>query len=143
MKRIALTLTIAASLFAFTGCTNEKAALETFKTETAALDTWAKAQNKGPEFTTQLTAKMKAIKTDGLPADLKEAWTSAVDGVEKMNAVAAEISKNPEAIGKMLALAGEMEPRAAKLKEVANKHGITTLDEFGGGGKKAPAPAQP
>jgi hypothetical protein len=170
MKRIALTLILGATLLAFTGCNKakdpasggggEKTTVEGFAAEAKALDTWAEEQKKassndpaaGATFVSQLTAKAKAIKTEGLPADLKESWSGVLAGMDKMNGLISQMPKKPEeAIGffmkngeEFAKLDTEMKTVTGKFRDVAKKHGIQGLENFGPDDKEpAPEPAPP
>ena len=83
-------------------------------------------------------ARVNAIKTDGLPADLKEAFTgfrsklSEMVGLlkdmpekkEDMLAWAQKMAADPALGAKMAAIGQEVGVLGEKLSEVAKKHGI-------------------
>lgn len=159
MKPFALTLIAAAATLFFSGCQkSEKAAIEEFKAEVTALKTWSDSKDKevaanptaSMTLISEMSAKMKAIKTSDLPADLKEAWNGMLSGVDKMTVTMAELPKDPaqmqefmtkkmqenpkfavEFQAKMEAIGKEMEGHTNKMKEVAKKYGIEGLDKLG------------
>jgi len=156
MKR--LTLLAALALLTVTGFADEKSALEGFKKDVAALKTWTDemdkkiAENPLAGFTAigDMAAKMKAVKTDELPADLKEPWTGLIAAVDKMVALVAVFPKDPAEIekfmakkssedpkfmddfgNKMQAIETETKPILEKLKAASDKYGIEGLDKLG------------
>src|SRR5215207_4127769 len=93
--RYLLTGVLVALALAFSGCNSkakEQAAVETFKKEAEGLDAWMKEKQKtaggnpmaGVAMMRELVAKMRSIKSDDLPADLKDAWTDFVAKIGKM-----------------------------------------------------------
>ena len=131
----------------FSGCNkapSEKEAIANFKAEVEGVTKWIEEKQKtvatdpvaGMSLMGEMVGKFKAIKTDGLPADLKGAWN-------EMTAVLAEMgdifkgmptakSDKPEdaakAMGeimpKMMAVQAKMGPAAKKLEEAGKKHGL-------------------
>ena len=156
MKRLALLAALA--LFTTTGFADEKAALEGFKKEVATLKTWTDEMDKKVSenplagFTAigEMATKLKAIKTDELPADLKEPFAGLVGAVDKMVEVVAifpkdgskieefmtkKLAENPKFMdefgAKMEAIETETKPILEKLKAAADKYGIEGLDKIG------------
>jgi hypothetical protein len=144
--------TLFALVFAFsaTGCgRDEKTALEEFKKDVAALKAWSDEKEKtfagnpmGPLAALgEMTAKCKTIKTDGLPADLKDAWTKNLAALEKMAAVMKDVPANPEEAQKkmadpafqkdfgarMLPIQQEVMSASAKMDEMAKKYGFESF----------------
>ncbi len=146
MKYLKITALLGAAIsFAFTSCNkapDEKTAIANFKSEIESVGKWIEEQKPaandpfGAEASNQIIARLKAIKTDGLPEDLKSAWA-------EMNAVFTEMGEffksmpkidvsKPEEINKakaelgpkMMAIQAKVEPVAKKLEEVGKKHGI-------------------
>ena len=144
-----------------------KAAVEAFKTEMQGVKSWVEAQEKaikdnpmgGLTMMKQLVEKIQAVKTDKLPADLKEAFTGftgvlgemgaifkdAPEKAEEMLPFMMKLAQDPDFQGKMDKLGKSGDEAAAKLKEIAQKYGIEDLDLKPGGGASnedpAPAPA--
>ena len=155
MKHLKITALLAAAItFAFSACSNEKAALANFKTEVEGVTKWAEEKTKAAStdptasmaVVPEIVAKFKAIKTDGLPADLKTAWAD-------MNVVLGEMAdlfkgmpkidaSKPEETGKamqdfmpkMMAIQGKMDPVGKKLDEVGKKYGLD-MKKVSTGGK--------
>jgi hypothetical protein len=144
--------TLVALVWAFsaTGCDrNEKTALEEFKKDVAALKAWSDEKEKsfaGNPMAAlaavgEMTTKCKAIKTDGLPADLKEAWAKNLVAMEKMAALMGEMPANPEEAQKkmadpafqkdfgvkMLAIQQEVMSASTKMDELSKKYGFESL----------------
>jgi hypothetical protein len=134
----------------------EKAAIEAYGTAALAVKAWGDEQQKANKnnpaaaLTMLSTAveKFKAIKTDGLPADLKEAHEGVVAAVGKASAALTAIGipagDKPEDfaafMGKMMtpdmmATMEGMSTASAKLGEVGEKYGLKGLnfDDKGGG----------
>jgi hypothetical protein len=135
---------ISAALFLSACGNSEKEALEDFKKSAEELNALTKEAPDASDPMAGLTkvktvsAKMDAIKTDGLPADLKEAFTAfrakfnemaaVLKGMpekkEEMLAWAQKMMTDPELSAKMAKLGQELEPLGQKFTEVAKKHGI-------------------
>jgi hypothetical protein len=142
---------------AFAGCgkskADEQAAVENFKKEAEGLDGWMKEKQKamggnpmaGIAVMRELVAKLKSMKSEDLPADLKEAWTDFVNKISKMEALLAEMGSDPaEMIKKatadpkfmqtfgerMKAIEAEVRPAAQRLTEVGKKYGIEKIGEI-------------
>jgi hypothetical protein len=144
-----------------------KAAVEAFKTEMEGVKTWmeekGKALDKNPmgmlTLTKQLADKMQAVKTDKLPADLKEAFADFTGIVGEMGAIFKDapekaeemlpfmmkLGQDPNFRTKMEKIGKAGDAAAAKLKEIGAKYGVEGLDLKPGGGGGAsnedPAPA--
>jgi hypothetical protein len=154
MKRLVLTLLTLAFIFPATSfARDEKTALEEFKKDIAALKAWSKEREQafaenplGPMAgMAEMTAKFKAVNTEGLPADLKEGWASNLAALEKMAAVVAQMPADPEEVkkkmadpefqkdfgGKMRVIQQEMAPASKKMQELAQKYGFESLGKKG------------
>lgn len=119
---------------------SEKDALDAFKkaaVEINALIAEGKAAGDPVAGLPKMKAameKMKAIKTEGLPADLKESFTAAMSGMGEMIALFKGMPADPAEIGPFMqklmtdpkiAKLGETSKAAtAKFKEVAAKYGV-------------------
>jgi hypothetical protein len=135
---------IAAALFLSACGNSEKEALESFKKSAGELNALT---NEAPDPADPMAglskvkvmvAKLEAIKTDGLPADLKDAFTAFRSKFSEMAAAlkdmpekkedrlawAQKMMTDPELGAKMAKLGQELVPLAQKLEEVAKKHGI-------------------
>ena len=155
MNRLLLTTIALAATLCFNGCSrSEKDALEEFKKDSVSLKTWAEEQEKGfkgdpmapLKMMKELVAKMKAVKTDGLPADLKDSWNTVVDDMEKMAAATADVpsdltkiaadpalaKKMQDMQAKMMELGPKIDADGKKMGEVAKKYGIEGMDKLGG-----------
>lgn len=128
--------------------TSEASALERFKGEVLKIKAWQEEKQKevdanpmsGLALIKEMSAKMSAVKTDGLPADLKTAYTAAVGKISEMAALFKGMPAKPEEMQAWLAGAGagfqakmekigtEIEPLMEKLKEAAKKHGVDLPD---------------
>ena len=155
--RIVLTTLTAALTLAFSGCSkseaDEKAAVESFKQEAKGLEAWMEEKKKGLAtnpmaglaMMKELVAKLKAMKSEDLPEDLKAAWGDFVTKISKMEGLLAEIGTDPTALikkaqedpkfmqtfgEKMQALEAEVRPAAQKLAEVGKKYGIEKIGEL-------------
>ena len=132
------------------GATSEKDALEAFKKQAAEIKDFAD-KNKpdganpaaGMALIGQMVDKMKALKTDGLPADLKQAVADMNVALGKMNDVIKDLPKDAEGFQKaimekatkdpafvqkfqtdMAKIGEEVKTAGEKLKEASKKHGI-------------------
>ena len=140
--------------FAFTACekkVDEKAALANFKSEAEAFGKWAEEKGKaastdpmaGIAMMGELPGKFKAIKTDGLPADLKSAWADMggilgemtelfkdvkipkIEKPEDATKVMAELGPKFQEIGpKLQAIQAKAERIDKKLEEVGKKYNL-------------------
>ncbi len=138
MKSFSLIVIATAATLAFSSCQkNEKAAVEDFKKDLTAVKAGPKAK------VGEMVAKLKAINTDDLPADLKTAWAEMLVGLDKMSATMAEVSKNPKDLVKSIqdpnagaALKAKLQEMSShlasfkKLEEVAKKYGIDGIDKI-------------
>ncbi len=124
--------------------TEEKTALANFKTQIEEAGKWIEEKQKtaaadptaGIAMVSEIIARLKAIKTDGLPADLKAAWGEMGGVLTEMGEVfkGFQVPKTdkPEdamkALGeimpKLMAIQGKMEPISKKLQEVGTKYGL-------------------
>ena len=151
-------LIIAAACFAFTGCNkapDEKTAIANFKAEIEGTTKWMEEKQKaagadpmaGIAMMGEMVNKFKAIKTDGLPADLKAAWSEMTAVVSELGDVfkglpkldpakPEEMGKAMESVGpKMMAVMAKGDPIAKKLEEVGKKYGLDMKKIGPGGGK--------
>ncbi len=140
------------ALFATSTFADEKAAIEGFKKEVTDFKTWSDEKEKsfkspadGLAAFGEMGAKIKAIKTEGLPADLKEPWDAMLVSLAQMVALlekfpkdAAEIEKKfadqdfmKEFGAKADAIQEALKPNIEKLKEAGKKYGIEGLENFG------------
>ena len=132
------------------GKMDEKAALAAFKAQAVALKEWA-LKNE-PDKTNpaaaigmigQMIEKLKGLKTDGLPADLKTAVNNMIAATGKMADVTKDFPKDQEGFMKfmtekatadptfgqkfgeqMSAIGKEVETAGNALKEAGKKYGI-------------------
>jgi hypothetical protein len=162
MKHIRITaLLVAAISFAFTACdkksadtgggnsakpavVDEKTAIANFKTEVETVGKWIEEKQKtagadpaaGATMVGEIIAKLKGIKTDGLPADLKGAWGEMGTVMTEMGDIFKNMPKidasKPEEMGKvmgefmpkMMAIQTKMEPVTKKLEEIGKKYDL-------------------
>ncbi len=132
------------------GATSEKEALDAFKAKVEEIKQLSKAgeaESQGNPMggmgkLKQIMAKVAEIKTDGLPADLKEAFTVAQSKMagmaeifkdmpekqEEMMAWMMKLGTDPAIKEKMETLQKEGDAAFEKLKEVGKKYGI---EDFG------------
>ena len=123
---------------------DEKTALANFKTEVESVGTWieekqkAAATNPAAEMAVfgEIAGRVKTIKTDGLPADLKGAWDEMGVALGEMGDILKGMPKpdasKPEEAGKilaeivpkMMAMNAKMEPISKKLEELGKKYGL-------------------
>jgi hypothetical protein len=90
----------------------------------------------------EMVAKLKSMKSDDLPSDLKDAWSDFVEKIGKMEALVAEMGANPAEMMKkatsdpkfmqtfgerMKAIEGEVRPAATRLAEVGKKYGLEKI----------------
>ncbi|MEO6740848.1 MAG: hypothetical protein ABIP20_11380 [Chthoniobacteraceae bacterium] len=126
-------------------------ALDGFKKEMTGLEAFVKEQEAGLKtnpmagisMIRNIVAKLRAVKTDGLPADLKGGFTEFVTAIAKMDDmfkgwpekseemqafIVKKIGEDPkymDAFGaKMAALEKDMQPAVAKLDELGKKYGL-------------------
>ncbi len=122
----------------------EKAAIANFKTQIEETSKWIEEKQKeattdpaaGIAMVGEIIAKLKAIKCDGLPADLKGAWGDMTVVLGEMGEVFKGMPKvdgtKPEEmqkvmgefLPKMMAVQGKVAPVAKKLKDLGTKYGI-------------------
>lgn len=152
---VALTSLLPAPLHA-----QDAAALDAFKKEMVAIEAYTKEQEAtlkdnpmaGIAMIRNIVGKLKAVKTDGLPADLKAGYGDFVTVMVKMGDIfkgwpdkpeqmvefiqkkAAEDPKFMESFGeKMAALEKEVEPAIKKLDELGKKYGLEGLNKLAPG----------
>ena len=126
-------------------------ALDGFKKEMTGLEAYVKEQEAGLKTNPMagiamirgIVSKLQAIKTDGLPADLKEGFTEFVTSISKMGDlfkgwpekaedmqpfIVKKIGEDPKYMDnfgqKMAALEKEMQPSVTKLDELGKKYGL-------------------
>ncbi len=178
MKLIhSIPLIIATACLAITGCDkkiDEKTAIANFKTDVENFSKWAKEKSAaaktdpvaGIAMMGELSSKFKSIKTDGLPTDLKSAWTEMGGVLGEMadlfkdlkipkaekpedneKAMAALFPKMMELAPKMEAIKKKGDPIMKKLKEVGTKYGLDMSKVApggkGGGGDKPEGDEKP
>jgi len=140
-------LLLAATSLAFSACNNnpdEKTAVANFKTEVETVGKWIeeKQQTAGQDpaaaatMVGEIIAKLKGIKTEGLPADLKGAWDEMGVVMTEMGELFKSMPKidasKPEEMSKvmgefmpkMMAIQAKVEPVAKKLEEIGKKYGL-------------------
>ncbi|HEX2748247.1 MAG TPA: hypothetical protein VHM91_09645 [Verrucomicrobiales bacterium] len=122
---------------------SEEAALASFKKGAEEIKAMQKSGDKTDPLARltlikPMLAKMKAIKTEGLPADLKTAWEEMMVKTEEMAAIfkdmpekAEEIKawaqktfSDPEVSKKLQKIGTEGKAAGKKMKEAAKKYGI-------------------
>ncbi len=126
-------------------------ALDTFKKDMTGLEAYVKEQEAGLKTNPMagiamirgIITKLQAIKTDGLPADLKTGYSEFVTAISKMGDIfqgwpekaedmqafiGKKISEDPkfmESFGAKMATAEkDMAPAVAKLDELGKKYGL-------------------
>ena len=135
-------------------------ALDGFKKEMTALEGYVKEQEAGLKENPMagiamirgIVGKLQAIKTDGLPADLKTGYTEFVAAISKMGEmfkgwpekaedmqafIVKKIGEDPKYMDsfgeKMAALEKEMQPAITKLDELGKKYGLEGLNALAPG----------
>ncbi len=123
---------------------DEKTALATFKADVDSTSKWIEDKQKtapadpaaGMAMTGEIILKVKSIRTDGLPADLKSAWADMGGVMDEMGKLFKDLPTNKsekpedamkafgELMPKMMAIQAKMEPVAKKLQEVGTKYGL-------------------
>jgi len=147
---------------ALSGCSkskaDEQAAIEQFKKDTDGIGQWMSERQKsafanpmaGVAMMKELVGKLRSIKSEDLPDDLKQAYgdfltqLGKVEGVmgelaaelggdaaEMMKNVAANPQKFQSVATRMKAINAEMQPVLSRLKEVATKYGVAKIAELG------------
>ena len=153
---------ITAIAVAFTSITSLRAdeALDTFKKDMAVLEASIKKQEAALKDNPMgniavfrsLIGALKASKTDGLPADLKEGFAEFVAAMSKLGDIfigwpekpeemqqyllkkMVEDPESMEAIGaKMKAIVKEVEPAVVKLEALGKKYGIENMSALAPG----------
>lgn len=137
---------------------SEKEAIENFKKDVDKLDAEAKAKEAqqvtdpaaGVVMVRQMCKRLREVRTDGLPADLKSAYGDMITAMGKFEKVfegfpetGAEfqafiqnkVTTDPAFLQKFqtdLATATtEIQPKVKKLDEMGKKYGIEKLGDFG------------
>ena len=153
---------ITAIAVAFTSITSLRAdeALDGFKKEMATLEASIKTQEAalkdnpmgGIAMIRNIVTSLKTLKTDGLPADLKDGFSEFITAISKMGDIFKDWPEKPDemqpyiikkmgedpkfmdAFGvKMEALGKEMEPAVAKLDALGKKYGIEGMNTIAPG----------
>ena len=166
MKQLKTSALLAAAIsFAFTACdkktaagdagkpaspapkpavVDEKTALATFKADVESVGKWIEEKQKsappdpaaGMAMMGEIVLKVKSIRTDGLPSDLKGAWGEMNGALDEMGTIfkglpTAKPDKPEDAMKafgeimpKMMAVQAKMEPISKKLQEVGTKYGL-------------------
>jgi hypothetical protein len=148
MKRLLRSLLATVTLcLALAGCNkapDEKTAIANFKADIETVGKWMDEKQKSKPadplaamgLMNEMVGKVRGIRTEGLPADLKTAWdeTSVLFGemAEIFKGMPTAESKNPadamkalgEIVPKMTALQSKMNPASKKLEEVGKKYGL-------------------
>lgn len=131
------------------GAVSEKDAIESFKKEILEVKAMTDKEKAAAEADPiasmgkmkEVMARVKAIKTDGLPADLKEAFTTAMGKMsalvdvfkdlpekkEDQMAWMMKLGTDPTFQEKMKTLTEEGDAAFEKLKEIGKKYGIEEL----------------
>lgn len=145
--------------------------LEHFSNETKPLLAWIEARRTPAKIgqvspaaeMAEFVSMVKAVNTDGLPVDLKDAWQrfvtlmTEVDGVFKSLPVGEPTSPQAPASAmagiqpKLQELAAMVTPAVKELAEIGRKHNIPDLEKLGpsepapaiGGSPPPPSPIQP
>lgn len=125
--------------------TKEETTIANFKTEVEDVTKWIEEKQKtvattdpaaGIAMVGEIVTKFQAIKTDGLPADLKSAWGEMTGVIGEMGDIFKGMpTANPdkpedamkafgELMPKLMAIQAKMEPAAKKLDEVGKKYGL-------------------
>jgi len=140
--------------FASTTTLRADAALDTFKKEMETLEAYTKQQEAalkenpmgGIAMIRNMVGKIKAIKTDGLPEDLKQGFSEFVVAISKVGDIFKDWPEKPddmlafvqkkatddpkfmEAFGeKMAGIEKEMQPAIEKLDALGKKYGLDGL----------------
>ncbi len=146
------------------------APLEGFKKELTAFNAFTKQQEgktaenpmAGIAMIRNLVDRLKTVKTDGLPEDLKAGFSEFVATISKMSEllkdwpekvediepyVKKRLAEDPKFMetmeDKIAALDKEMQPAIQKLEELGKKYGLEGLDKIAPGNETASASPQP
>ncbi len=160
MKTIRAILLAIAVAFGANTSLRADAALDGFKKEMEALEAYTKQQEAalkenpmgGIAMIRNMIGKIKAVKTDGLPDDLKAGFGDFVTAISKVGDIfkdwpekpeemmafvqkkAAEDPKFMEAFGeKMAGIEKEMQPAIEKLDALGKKYGLDNLGSLAPG----------
>ena len=151
MKALRAILIAIAVAFTSTATLRADAALDGFKKEMTSLEAYVKEQEAGLKtnpmagiaMIRNIVAKLQAIKTDGLPDDLKTGYSEFVTAISKMGDlfkgwpekaedmqafIVKKLGEDPKYMDvfgeKMAALEKEMQPAVTKLDELGKKYGL-------------------
>lgn len=133
---------------------SEKIAIANFKAEVEAVGTWIEEKRDsignnraaGMAMVGEIIGKLKVVRTDGLPAELKAAWGEMNAALAEMAGVLKDMPKidasKPEEMGKlmqdflpkMMAIQAKVEPVAKKLQEAGMKYDLD-MKKVAPGGK--------
>jgi hypothetical protein len=154
MKTMRAFITAIAVTFATITPLRADEALDGFKKEMTALEGFIKEQEAGLKtnpmagiaMIRNIVGKLKAVKTDGLPADLKDGFTEFITAISKMGDmfvgwpekaedmqafIVKKIGEDPKYMDsfgqKMAALEKDMQPATAKLDALGKKYGLDGL----------------
>jgi hypothetical protein len=122
---------------------DEKTAIENFKKEATEIGKFAEAKMKEAQGGNPMAAmtsmgevfaKLKAIKTDGMPADFKAAWADLNVAFTDMGELFKSLPKADkpedgmkammELMPRMQAIQAKLEPAQKKVEELAKKYGF-------------------
>lgn len=160
MKTIRAIFLAIAVAFASTTSLRADAALDNFKKEMEALEAYTKQQEAalkenpmgGIAMIRNMISKIKAVKTDGLPDDLKAGFGDFVTAISKVGDIFKDWPEKPEemmafiqkkatddpkfmeAFGeKMAGIEQEMKPAIEKLDALGKKYGLDNLGSLAPG----------
>jgi|GEM_PF-941675 len=160
MKTIRAIFLAIAVAFASTTSLRADAALDNFKKEMEALEAYTKQQEAalkenpmgGIAMIRNMIIKIKAVKTDGLPDDLKAGFGDFVTAISKVGDIFKDWPEKPEemmafiqkkatddpkfmeAFGeKMAGIEQEMKPAIEKLDALGKKYGLDNLGSLAPG----------
>src|SRR5688572_1095906 len=116
----------------------EKAALDAFKADVKAIKDWTEKNQPdnpaaGMAMVAEMATKLKAVRTQGLPADLNAAFQKMLAVMDKVQAALKEMPTDatpPDASfqAKMEAIDKEGDAAAEELKTVGKKYGLDDLE---------------
>ena len=155
--RLLLALAAIGFSFALASCSkseaDQKVAVEEFKKEAVSLEVWMKEKGRAlmadpksaKEAVAEIVAKIKAVKTENLPEDLKSAWSDFRVKFEQFTALTIELSADPmetakkalidpafrqNSMAKVKTLTEEMKVAGERLQTAAKKYGIAAFDNL-------------
>jgi Skp family chaperone for outer membrane proteins len=153
---LALAIATLAPLHAAT----EKEAIAAFKSDIEKLDAEAKAKQAqqatdpaaGVAMVRQMCKRLRAVRTEGLPADLNAAYADLVSSLGKFEKVfegfpetgaefqtflQTKVTTDPTFLQKfqtdLASVTGEIQPKVKTLDDLGKKYGIDNLGDFGKG----------